>query len=147
MTRQSITLYNAQQGYAAMAELWRCCKASLIAGHRLVVEARFETRSDAQNRRMWAILTDVSKQVLWYGKRLTPEDWKHVFTASVRKLEVVPNIEGTGFVALGLSTSQMTKAEHSALTDLAMAFGDERGVNWSPTSLGREWAGVMEEVA
>jgi hypothetical protein len=80
---------------------------------------------------MWAMLTDVSRQVEWYGKRLTPEDWKHVFSSSLRKLDVVPNIEGTGFVALGLSTSRMTKGEMSDLMELISAFGAERGVAWS----------------
>lgn len=38
-------------------------------------------RSNPQNRLMWALLQDVSRQVLWHGKRLAPEDWKDLFTA------------------------------------------------------------------
>ena len=86
------------------------------------------TRTLEQNSRLWASLTDVSQQVEWYGKKLAPEDWKHVFTASLRKLEVVPNLDGTGFVALGLSTSKMSKREISELLELIYAFGAERGV-------------------
>ena len=86
------------------------------------------TRSLEQNARLWASLTDVAEQVQWYGKTLTPEDWKHVFSASLRKLEVVPNLEGTGFVALGLSTSKMSKRQMSDLLELIAAFGAERGV-------------------
>lgn len=86
------------------------------------------TRSLEQNSRLWASLSDVSQQVEWYGRKLTPEDWKHVFTASLRKLEVVPNLDGTGFVALGQSTSRMGKKELSDLLELIYAFGAERGV-------------------
>ena len=86
------------------------------------------TRSLEQNARLWASLTDVAEQVQWYGKTLTPEDWKHVFSASLQKLEVVPNLEGTGFVALGLSTSKMSKRQLSDLLELIYAFGAERGV-------------------
>ena len=86
------------------------------------------TRTLEQNSRLWASLTDVSQQVEWYGKKLAPEDWKHVFTASLKKLEVVPNLDGTGFVALGLSTSKMSKREISELLELIYAFGAERGV-------------------
>ena len=86
------------------------------------------TRSLEQNSRLWASLTDVSEQVDWYGKKLAPEDWKHVFTASLKKLEVVPNLDGTGFVALGTSTSRMSKREISDLLELIYAFGAERGV-------------------
>jgi hypothetical protein len=84
-----------------------------------------------QNARMWAMLGDVAQQVDWYGKRLTSEDWKHVFSSSLRRLEVVPNLDGTGFVALGMSTSSMSKREMADLIELMFAFGAERGVIWS----------------
>ncbi|EAO9874844.1 recombination protein NinB, partial [Salmonella enterica] len=38
-------------------------------------------RTKAQNDRMWPMLQDVSRQVLWHGQRLSPEDWKDIFTA------------------------------------------------------------------
>jgi hypothetical protein len=88
-------------------------------------------RNSDQNARMWAMLSDVAGQVDWYGKRLTAEDWKHVFSSSLRKLEVVPNLDGTGFVALGLSTSRMSVREMSDLIELLFAFGAERGVKWT----------------
>jgi hypothetical protein len=88
------------------------------------------TRSMEQNARLWASLSDVSQQVEWHGKRLTPEDWKHVFSASLKKLTVVPNLDGTGFVALGMSTSRMTRRELSDLLELIYAFGAERGVRF-----------------
>jgi hypothetical protein len=89
------------------------------------------TRNTEQNARLWATLSDIAQQVEWYGKRLTPEDWKHVFSASLRKLAVVPNLDGSGFVALGLSTSRLTKREFSDLIEIATAFGAERGVVWT----------------
>jgi hypothetical protein len=99
------------------------------AGYEVIVKE--PTRTSDANAAMWAMLTDVSQQVDWYGKRLTPEDWKHVFSSSLRKLQVVPNLDGTGFVALGLSTSRMSKREFSDLIELISAFGAERGVVWS----------------
>lgn len=89
------------------------------------------TRNGEQNARMWAMLTDIAQQVDWYGKRLTTEDWKNVFSASLRKLQVVPNLDGSGFVALGMSTSRLSKREFSDLIELMFAFGAERGVEWS----------------
>lgn len=89
------------------------------------------TRTTEQNSRLWPMLSDVSRQVEWYGRKLSDEDWKHVFTASLRKLEVVPNLDGTGFVALGQSTSKMGKRQFSDLIELIYAFGAERGVRWS----------------
>ena len=128
----TLPMWEPVQAHKAIANLiWPNLKAQLIAGRRMVLELREEKRSDAQNRRLWAMLTDISQQVDWYGKKLTPEDWKHIFSSSLRKLEVVPNLDGTGFVALGTSTSQMTKAEMSDMQALMEAFGVERGVRFS----------------
>lgn len=88
------------------------------------------TRNLEQNAAMWAALTDLAEQVEWYGRYLSAQDWKAVMTASLKKLEVVPNIDGTGFVALGQSTSKMSKREMSDLLELIHAFGAERGVNF-----------------
>jgi hypothetical protein len=130
--RLTLRMHEPVQAHKALtATAWPLIKAMLIAGHRMVVEVKPETRSLEQNARLWALLTEVSEQVDWYGKRLTPEEWKHLFTASLRKLSVVPNLEGTGFVALGLSTSKMTRAEMSDLQTLIEAFGAERGVQFS----------------
>jgi hypothetical protein len=96
----------------------------------MVLELKPETRSIAQNARLWALLTDISEQVNWYGRKLTQEEWKHVFTAAISKQEVVKGIDG-GFVVLGKSTSKMTKGEMAELQTLMEAFGAERGVRFS----------------
>lgn len=90
-----------------------------------------KTRTLEQNSLLWAMLTDVSRQVEWYGRWLTPEDWKHIFSAALHKQDVVPNLDGSGFVILGQSTSKMTKKEFSDLVELIRAFGAERGVKWT----------------
>lgn len=128
MTRLSVQCYEPTQAHKAMTTtIWPQLKEMLIAGHRMVLEVKPETRSMAQNARLWAMLTDISKQVDWYGRKLSPEDWKHVFSASLKKQDVVPGLDG-GFVVLGLSTSKMTKGEMSDLQTLMEAFGAERGV-------------------
>lgn len=116
----------------------RAASAVAMAPDGYVVTIKPPTRSLDQNARMWAMLSDVSRDVEWYGKKLEPEDWKHVFTASLRRLSVVPNLDGTGFVALGLSTSRMTKRELGDLIDLITAFGNERGVRWTDPQLAAE---------
>lgn len=87
-----------------------------------------DVRTIEQNSRLWALLTIIARSVEWYGKRLTPDEWKDVFTAGLRKQKVVPNLDGDGFVLIGASTRRMTKQEHSDLQDLIEAFASERGV-------------------
>lgn len=93
-----------------------------------ICQIKEPARNLEQNALLWALLGDVAKQVVWHGRKLEPESWKHIFTASLKKLDVVPNLEGTGFVALGLSTSRMSKREFSELIELIRAFGVEHAV-------------------
>lgn len=91
------------------------------------------TRSLEANAKLWAMLNEISSQVIWHGRKLDAASWKHVFTSSLKKMDVVPNLEGTGFVALGLSTSKMTKREMSDLIELIHAFAANNGVNFNET--------------
>lgn len=104
-------------------------------GHKLELTIKREKRSLDQNALLWSCLTDLSKQVEWYGNKLTKEEFKDLLTAGLKKQKAIPGIDG-GFVMVGSSTSGMTKEEMSDLITLAHAFGDERGVKWSPTSIG-----------
>lgn len=92
------------------------------------VEFKKAKRTLPQNDLMWARLTDISRQVEWHGRWLTPTDWKDVFTAALRESRVVPGIDPGTFVVLGLHTSDMTKEEMGELLDLMDAFAAERGV-------------------
>ena len=78
---------------------------------------------------MWAMLTDVATQLRWHGQMLRTDDWKLVFLEALkRELRIVPNIDGTGFVNLGQSSSDLSKEEMSNLIELIFAFGANHGV-------------------
>ncbi|NBV78978.1 MAG: NinB family protein [Verrucomicrobia bacterium] len=86
-------------------------------------------RSSDQNAKMWAMLTEVARQVKWHGQRLSADDWKLVFLAALKaELRIVPNLDGTGFVALGRSSSDLSVSEMADLIDLIAAFGARQGV-------------------
>lgn len=106
----------------------RAMEAVANAPEGSVITVGEPTRNLEQNARLWAVLGEIASQVDWYGKKLTPADWKNVFTASLKKLEVVPNLDGSGFVALGQSSSRMSTREFSELLELAQAFGALKGV-------------------
>lgn len=92
-------------------------------------EIREPKRNLDQNAKLWANLQDIAEQVEWYGQYLTKEDWKAVFSASLKQQKVVPGLDG-GFVVCGQSTSKMTKSEFSDLLELIHAFGAEHGVRF-----------------
>jgi hypothetical protein len=101
--------------------------------HRAPAGARMEIkaakRSLPQNDRMWAMLTDVATQLEWHGQKIRADDWKLIFMDGLkRELRIVPNLDGTGFVNLGRSSSDLTKAEMTDLIELIFAFGANHGV-------------------
>lgn len=93
-----------------------------------IVEFRKKTRSHEQSAKMHAMLGEVAAQVVWYGTKLKVEDWKNIFTASLRKAQVVPGIDPGTVVPLGIHTSTMTVDEMSNMIEAIYAFGAERDV-------------------
>ena len=95
------------------------------------LELKEPKRSLPQNDRMWAMLTDVSRQVTHHGVKLSPDDWKLVFLDALgRELRMVPNLDGTGFVNLGRSSSDLSKSEMTDLIELIFAYGAKHGVEF-----------------
>jgi hypothetical protein len=101
---------------------------SLKDGWRVLLKG--PKRSLDQNALMWARLQDLADQIIWYGQRLTAENWKDVCSASLRNAKVVPTIDGDGFVVLGLRTSEMSDDEMGVMLDLIEAFGAQNNVRW-----------------
>jgi hypothetical protein len=130
-TMRTFVLRDAPQCRLALSFLSANWLAHAQAGRPLelrVTEHR-ATRTPGQNARMWAMLADVSRQVDWYGQSLSPEEWKDVFTAALKRQKVVPGVDG-GFVVLGARSREMTIGELSDLLELIHAFGAERGVRF-----------------
>ena len=56
--KQALDLYNPVQAHQALtAQLWPAVKSLLLAGYRLTLELRTQTRTNPQNRLMWAMLS------------------------------------------------------------------------------------------
>lgn len=125
-----LLLTDAAQARAVMAKAWPKVTEALSAGKRLQLVITRQKRSSEANARMWAMLGEVAAQVEWHGMRLSKEDWKAMFTASLKKQRAVPGIDG-GFVVLGSSTSDMTREEISDLMALIEAFGAQHGVRFA----------------
>lgn len=106
--------------------------------HRVEIKPVPDRRSNSQNRKMWAMLNDIARQVTWpiNGVRdyITPEDWKDLITAGLAKHQrIAQGLEG-GVVMLGSRTSRMTKKELAELIEYIYATGTERGVVWDEAS-------------
>lgn len=112
----------------------RAAAYCMVAPEGSIAEFKDATRTLEQNAKMWPMLEDISKQVEWYKNWLTQDEWKDFFSAIILKQKVVPNMEGTGFIAVGGRTSKMGKKMFSDMIELMYAFGSEHDVIWSEKS-------------
>lgn len=102
------------------------------APEHCIVEIKERTRSNPQNRALWRLLTIASENVPWQVNgsdvMLSPEDWKDIFTASLKQENrIARGIQG-GFVMLGQSTSRMTVSQMTNLLEFILHFLAEQGI-------------------
>ena len=122
MSRALVVCYS--QADRRKAADW-CMKAP--TGTR--IEFKASKRTIPQNDRMWSMLTEVAQQLPWHGIKLAAADWKLIFLDALkREVRMVPNIDGNGFVNLGRSSSDLSKAEMGDLMELISEFGARHGV-------------------
>jgi hypothetical protein len=119
----SVFILTTENGRDRMASAWGFACQFLELGRKVkvvVTEAK-PTRTTEQNSRLWALLTDVSRQV----------QWKDIFTAAHTKGQrVAQGIDG-GFVMLGSHTSRMSVGDMIDLQTLIEAFGVEHDVRFN----------------
>lgn len=104
-----------------------------------IVEFKESKRSTDQNSRMWALLTEIARQLPWHGVKLSPDDWKLIFMDALnQEMRLVPNLNGNGFINLGRSSSRLTKAEFGDLMTLIEEFGARHDVKFHEPTVAPE---------
>jgi len=130
-----IKLHNAQQGHAEILRVWPEIKNALMAGHKLEIEIRRESKSRDQEEMYHALINNIAKQASHLGAKWSAEDWKRFLVWQFAKEvgistgKLVPSLDGTGIVQLGLQTRKFTKDEASQFTEWLIAWATENGVN------------------
>jgi len=157
-SRRAFVLENAAFGHAVWVETWRWCKAMLIAGHKLCVEV-YTAKSREQERLYHSCFRDLSRDCLLGGQKRDAEDWKRATLQAFyratkddpdfaddwksRAPRFVPALDDGDVVLVPIESRRFTKSLATAYITFLHATGDERGVRWSRTSLGRD---VPDEV-
>ncbi len=96
-----------------------------------VVNIQEAARTDDQNAKMWAMLSDIARAKP-DGRVLSTETWKALFMHEAGfQCTFEPSLDGKGVVPLGFKSSRLRKAEFSDLIECIYAFGAEHGVRWS----------------
>lgn len=147
-----LVLWSWPQAWQAFKDVAAQAKAWILAGHRLVLELRLETRSDAANRLLHSRFNDIAKQCEWAGKKRPLETWKRLLVAAWLRargehVEILPALDGHGVDVVFRHTSKLTRRECSELSEFVMAWGSDQDppVRWCPASLGRDGQAVDPE--
>jgi len=111
------------------------CREVMSAPEGYVVTICEETRTQSQNRLLHPLLTDISKQAEWMGKKRPMLQWKTILVsahaiATGQPSEMVIGIEGE-VVNLRESTAAMSTKRFSSLVEYVLAWGTENGVKFS----------------
>lgn len=135
MTSHARQINNPAQARLVCGQALEAVNIGLQRGPVVLTLTR-PTRSLDQNRLLWPLLTDWSKQVTHLdGQKYSPDDWKHIITAAFEEcVRFAPNLNGTGMIAFGARTSKYSKRKFSQLIEFIYAEGTERGVVWSQQS-------------
>ena len=147
MEKITLKLWSPIQVAKELPAVWQWIKAMLVAGHRLVLEVRPQTRSDAQNKLLHAMLGDIARQVDWAGKKRDTDTWKRLLTAAWLRargesVELLPALDGHGVDVVFRHTSKLTRAECSELCEFVMAWCAEHDVTLRDA---QQWSVDLEE--
>lgn len=151
--RISFSMKDAQTGYKKwrQAEAW--CKAMLIAGNELMAEIVC-AKSREQERLYHSCFRDLARDCLLGGQKNDEEAWKRALLQAFyeetrddpqfrsdwqsRKPRLVPELDGEGMLLVNIESKRFTKNLATAFITFVHSVGDQRGVRWSRTSLGRD---------
>lgn len=118
-------------------------KACISAPDGYVVRIGPPAKSRDQEEKYHAMIGDIAKQVRIYGREWDREDLKRLLvdqfmrdmkeagTPLSKQGAVVPSLDGTGVVQLGIQTRRFLKKEAIAFIDWLYAFGAENDVQWT----------------
>lgn len=105
-----------------------------MAGHKISLTFKKQSRSDQQNKLFHAIIGDIAKQAQHAGARWDLESWKRFLVDQWAKEtgrssgRVAPSLDGERFVQLGMQTRHFNKTEASEFTEWLFAWCSENGV-------------------
>lgn len=141
--RIRIVLSNWPQAWQAIRDAAAWSKAMIVAGHRLVLEIRPETRSDKQNNLLHSRLNDVAKHCQWAGAKRDVDTWRRLFTSAWLRtqnqhVEVLPALDGHGVDIVYASTTKLSRKQCAELSEYVLFWGSEQEVPWCAASLADE---------
>ena len=115
--------------------MWEKAKPVLESGTALDVEIKRQSKTRPQERLYHKYIGKVAKQARHLSCTYNEEDWKRILVdAYLRETnqssgQVIPNLDGTGVIQLGLQTRLFTKEQASEFVTWLEAWCAHNGVD------------------
>jgi len=118
-------------------------RAITYAQDGMIVEIAEPTKTRDQEAKYHCMFADVAKCCEFMGAKHDSETWKRLLVDAFARAKaamgeplqgqggIVPNLDGTGFVQLGIQTRKLRKKEASDFVEFLYSWGAHQGVQWS----------------
>ena len=128
------------QAASLMRNIWPKVKDALAAGRKLTLEIKPASKSRDQEEKYHAIIGDIAKQAQHMGAKWSAEDWKRMLVWQYCKDnqldfgKIVPSLDMTGIVQLGMQTRKFTKEQASEFVAFLICWCDQNGIQLNDDS-------------
>ena len=132
-------LRTPEQATSLMQTIWPKVKEAIKSGKHLSLEIKSVSRSNEQNEKYHAMIGDIAKQASHLGSKWDSESWKRFLLwqfakdTNTNQGQIVPSLDGTGIVQLGLQSRSFTKEQASEFVEWLHAWGAENGITYTET--------------
>jgi len=130
-------LRTPEQATTLMQTIWPKVKEAIKGGKHLSLEIKAVNKSREQEEKYHAMIGDISKQAKHLGSVWDAESWKRFLLWQYAKDndlnqgQIVPSLDGTGIVQLGLQSRHFSKEEASEFVEWLHAWGAENGITFT----------------
>jgi len=127
-------LQTPEQAKALMDKVWPKVKDSLRAGKLLQLEIKPQSKSRDQEEKYHAMIGEIAAQAQHLGAKWDAESWKRFLVYEFCKQQglpqgqIVPSLDGSGIVQLGLQTRNFTKEQAMEFITFLEAWGAEKEI-------------------
>lgn len=130
-------LRTPEQATSLMQTIWPKVKEAIKSGKHLSLEIKAVNKSREQEEKYHAMIGDIAKQASHLGSKWDSESWKRFLLwqfakdTNTNQGQIVPSLDGTGIVQLGLQSRSFTKEQASEFVEWLNAWGAENGITFT----------------
>ena len=131
----NLNLTSTEQAKTSIRHNWEKITKALDSGKHLTMEIKLKSKTREQEEKYHAMINDIAKQAQHLGAKWSSEDWKRLLVDQFlretedKQSKIVPNLDGSGIVQLGLQTRNFTKEQANEFIEWLYAWSAENGIN------------------